>query len=78
MITRDEARAALERDDQEIRGRLRESQAALAAAQSALSDAAQVRDGVIREALEAGWAMTRVAAALGISYQRVAQVRDDA
>lgn len=78
MITREQAVTALERHDNEVRDRLRGGQDAVRQAEEALTEAKEIRAGLIVEAIEAGWSMNRIGDELGLSKQRVAQLRDEA
>lgn len=76
-ISREEALRALARDDAEVAQRLRASVEGVAAAEAALADARAVRAAVINEAIDKDWSHSRIAAELGVSKQRVAQLRKE-
>jgi hypothetical protein len=76
--SREQLLAALARLDSEIDGRLREAQAAVDEAARAYEEAKQVRAAVIEEAISADWSMGKIGRTLGITRQRVAQLRHEA
>lgn len=78
MITREQALTALDRHDREIAERLTAGNDAVRQAEEATREAKEIRAGLIGEAIAAGWTMTRIGEQLGLSKQRVAQLRDEA
>jgi hypothetical protein len=74
-ISRDQALAALDRFDYQTGARLREAQGRVDALLAELAEAKVVRVALIDEALEAGWSQAKVGRALGLSRQRVMQIR---
>ena len=72
---REEALRVLEQLRLETAERLRAAQAAVVAAERAVVDAKTVRAGVIGEAADEGWSQAAIGAELGVSKQRVAQLR---
>lgn len=76
QISREAALAALARHEQETDERLREAQAKVTRLQAELDEAKDMRRGVIEEALAQGWTQAKVGRALGVTRQRVAQLRN--
>lgn len=74
-ISREQALHALERHDREIHDRLASAQAEVARLQDELANAKVIRLGLIEEALTEGWTQVKVGQALGMTRQRVAQLR---
>jgi hypothetical protein len=72
---RAQALAALERLNAEIDERLRTAQARVQELQAELEEAKQVRSAVVEEALSEGWSQARVGRSMGLTRQRVAQIR---
>lgn len=75
--SREQLLAELARLDNEIDARLRETQARVEQAARAYEEAKQVRAAVIEEAVICGWSMGRVGKSLGITRQRVSQLRSE-
>lgn len=73
---RREALAALERADEETRERLLAADAKRAEARELLAEADAKLAEEIARATEEGWTQIRIGETLGISRQRVAQLRD--
>lgn len=65
----------IDRLDREIDQRLRASQAEIERLEAELLAAKQQRAGVISEALTARWSHSRIGESLGLSKQRVAQLK---
>lgn len=65
----------IDRIDKEITERLHTSQARIEAAERELVAAKQERLGIIGEAMDARWSLARVGEVLGLSKQRVQQLR---
>lgn len=61
---------------EEVEDTLRESHAALAAAETTVQAERAARDQAIRNAISAGMSMYRIAQIVGISQQAVARIRD--
>jgi DNA-directed RNA polymerase specialized sigma24 family protein len=76
MSARKEALAALERADEETRERLLEADAKRAEIRGLLEAADAKLAEEIARASEEGWTQVRIGETLGISRQRVAQLRD--
>lgn len=76
--SREQVLAELARLDAEMDARLRESQEAVEEAARAYEEAKQVRAAVIEEAVGNRWSMGRVGKSLGMTRQRVAQLRHEA
>jgi chromosome segregation ATPase len=72
---RAQALAALERLNAEIDERLRSAQTRVQELQAELEEAKQVRSAVVEEALGEGWSQARVGRSMGLTRQRVAQIR---
>jgi hypothetical protein len=77
-ISREQAIEALARLDRETDARLREAQKAVEEAARVYEQAKQVRAAVIEEAIAGNWSMGRVGKSLGMSRQRVSQLRHEA
>jgi hypothetical protein len=67
--------AALDRLDEEVAERLQAAQARVAAAEAELIESKRVRYEVIGEAMAARWSQSRIGEHLGLTKQRVAQIR---
>jgi hypothetical protein len=76
--SRDQILADLARLDNELDARLREAQTRVEEAAQAYEEAKQVRAAVIEEAVASSWSMGRVGKSLGVTRQRVAQLRNEA
>ena len=76
--SREQVMAELARMDSELDARLREVQDRVEAAAQAYEEAKQVRASVIGEAVGTGWSMGRIGRSLGMTRQRVAQLRHEA
>jgi uncharacterized small protein (DUF1192 family) len=74
-ITRKQAVDALQRHDVETHDRLAGAQAEVARLQAELAEAKAIRFAVIEEAMTEGWTQARVGRALGMTRQRVGQLR---
>jgi 2-keto-4-pentenoate hydratase len=72
---RTQALAALERLNAEIDERLRSAQTRVHELQAELEEAKRVRSAVVEEALSEGWSQAQVGRSMGITRQRVAQIR---
>jgi 2-keto-4-pentenoate hydratase len=72
---RAQALAALERLNAEIDERLRSAQTRVHELQAELEEAKRVRSAVVEEALSEGWSQAQVGRSMGITRQRVAQIR---
>jgi DNA-directed RNA polymerase specialized sigma subunit len=73
-----ERQAALDtlaRLDRETGERLRHAQSEVDRLQAELDEAKDIRRGVIEEALAQGWTQAKVGRSLGMTRQRVAQLR---
>jgi hypothetical protein len=77
MRTRAEIQAATDRLDAEIALRLCEANRQLAEAEAAVEAAKQVRAAIVVEAVSEGWSFVRIGAVLGLSKQRVAQIKHE-
>jgi hypothetical protein len=66
---------SIERIDHEITERLRAVQDRIAAAETELHAAKQQRLELIEEAMHARWSHTQIGAVLGLTKQRIAQLR---
>lgn len=75
--SRKEALAALERADAETRERLMAADAEVAEARAALEEAENKRSAEILRASEEGWTLQRIGDVLGLSRQRIAQLRGE-
>jgi hypothetical protein len=74
-ISRKQALDALQRCDHETDDRLSSAQATVKRLQDELAEAKAIRLALIEEALTEGWTQARVGRALGMTRQRVAQLR---
>lgn len=76
MSAREQARALAEQADAELTESLRQADADVAAARAALDQAMAARAGLIARAIEdEGWTQRRIATELGVSMQRVSQIK---
>lgn len=74
-ISREQAIEALGRHDREVDARLRAAQARVDELRAELTEAKAIRVAVIEEAIAGGWPQAQVGRSLGVTRQRVRQIR---
>lgn len=74
-ISHQQAKEVLERHEREVADRLHQSQAKVDRLLAELAEAKSIRLAVIEEAIGEGWSQAKVGRALGLTRQRVAQIR---
>jgi DNA-directed RNA polymerase specialized sigma subunit len=75
MTAREQALEAVARADEETRTNLLDADARVAAAQAELEQARAGRASAVSTAMEEGWTLVRVADVLGVTHQRVSQLK---